>query len=289
VDEAARAWIARVTGAPEVHRLRSLRFGITSDLSLVDADGRGMVLRRWDRPELLAGHPHAVTNEWRALEAARAVLGSVVPAPIAADPSGQAAGCPSLLMTFLPGTPVVARLDVRRLAAPAATLHHAGPPSGLNPARRVPDPGRRTVPAWTSSPAAWEALLDLAHRPEPSAAAVFLHGDYHPGNVLWSHRDISGIVDWPAARVGPAGVDVAHTRTNLALVDGVAAAAGYLAAYAALVPDYRHDVWWDAVDLFGLVDDFAGVLAFNAVGAHLTLATLRARADTYASALAPAG
>jgi Ser/Thr protein kinase RdoA (MazF antagonist) len=54
---------------------------------------------------------------------------------------------------------------------------------------------------------------------------VFLHRDYHPGNLLWNDGSLSGIVDWAFSCRGPRGVDVAHTRWNLALVDIVAAAA----------------------------------------------------------------
>jgi len=287
VDAAAQAWIGHTTGARRVQPIRSLTFGTTSDLTLVEADGRPFVLRRWDRPDVLKQHPDAVANEVRALAAGRAVLGAVVPEPIAADRSGHQAGCPAVLMTLVPGAPVVGDLDVGRLVEPLAALHRADPPSGLPACRRWLDREQLTAPTWTSVPDAWAILIDTVRGAEPDGPAVFLHRDYHPGNVLWSHGEISGIVDWPFACVGPAGVDVAHTRTNLALVDRVDAADEYLAAYRVLVPSYRHDPRWDAADLFGFVDDdFSGVLAFNAVGAHLDVGTLRSRADAYAVSVA---
>ena len=286
MDTAARAWIRHATGARRVEPIRSLSFGTTSELTLVEADHRTLVLRRWDRPDRFEEHPDAVANEVRALAAGRAVLGGVVPEPIAADRSGHEAGYPAVLMTLVPGAPVVGDLDVRRLAEPPAALHQADLPSGLAAVRPWRDPEQFTAPTWTSAPDAWAILIDTVRGEEPDGPAVFLHGDYHPGNVLWSHGEISGIVDWPIASVGPAGVDVAHTRTNLALVDGVDAADQYLAAYRALVPSYRHDPRWDAADLLGFDDDFAGVLAFNAVGAHLEVSALRSRADGYAVSVA---
>jgi len=287
VDESARAWIADVTGARRVRAVRALRHGITSDVTLVDADGHPLVLRRWDRPDLVEEQPDGVANEVRALEAARAVLGAVVPEPVAADRSGRQVGCPAVLMTWVRGVAVVRDLDVGRLAVPADRLHTADPPSGLSGYWRRFDPDRYAVPTWTGAPAAWAALLDTVRGPAPAAPAVFLHRDYHPGNVLWVDGAISGIVDWGSACLGPPGVDVARTRANLALVDGVDAADAYLAAYSALVPGYRHERWWDARDLVGFVDeDFAGVLAFNTLGASLDHATLRDRADAYARTLA---
>ena len=80
-------------------------------------------------------------------------------------------------------------------------------------------------------------------------------------------------------------MDIAHTRANLAFVDGVAAADAFLAGYVARVPGYRHDGWWDAADLFGFTA-FTGVLALNAFGADLDLDTLHRRADRYAVSLA---
>lgn len=44
---------------------------------------------------------------------------------------------------------------------------------------------------------------------------VFIHRDYHPGNVLWKAGRLSGVVDWQAASVGPRTVDVFHCRANL--------------------------------------------------------------------------
>jgi aminoglycoside phosphotransferase (APT) family kinase protein len=286
VDEAGRAWIVQATGTSNVRAVRSLNFGVSSDLTLVEADGRALVLRRWDRPDLLDQDPDVVSNEMRALKAGRAVLGGVVPEPIAGDRSGRRAGCPAVLMTRVPGASVVRDLDVGRLAAPAAALHTATVPRDLPTSQHWFDPGGLAIPAWTSAPAAWAALLDIVRGPEPAASAVFLHRDYHPGNVLWSHGAISGIVDWASASLGPPGIDVAHTRTNLALVDGVDAAAAYLAAYTARVPSYRHAAWWDAADLVGFDDDFSGVLAFNTLGARLDVATLRDRADAFAVTLA---
>ncbi len=262
--------------------VRSLSFGTTSELTVVDADGRALVLRRWDRGPLDEQDPDPVRSEMGALEAARRILGAVVPEPIAADPTGQAAGCPAVLMTLVPGVPVVHDLDVARLVEPVSRLHAATPPL-LPSARPWFEPQRVEVLTWTRAPGAWSALVATLQTPPPAAPSVFLHRDYHPGNVLWTDGAVSGIVDWAAACVGPAGLDVAHTRANLALTDGPDAAARYLHAYQTLVPDYRHDQWWDAADLASFVrDDFAGVLAFNAFGAALDVDLVRARADAYA-------
>jgi Homing endonuclease associated repeat/Phosphotransferase enzyme family len=46
-------------------------------------------------------------------------------------------------------------------------------------------------------------------------AAAGLERDFHPGNVLWRRATVSGVVDWQAASICPASVDVANCRGNL--------------------------------------------------------------------------
>lgn len=60
--------------------------------------------------------------------------------------------------------------------------------------------------------------------------AVLLHGDYRPGNLLFDDSDLTGVIDWEAAKRGPAALDfgwwdwaVRHSSPAIAadaLVDG---------------------------------------------------------------------
>ena len=83
----------------------------------------------------------------------------------------------------------------------------------------------------------------------PDVPSVFIHRDYHPTNVLWEDGVVSGVVDWVNACRGPAGVDVAHCRTNLAKMYGPAAAERFLVAYCRAAPDYVHYPYWDVDSL----------------------------------------
>jgi aminoglycoside phosphotransferase (APT) family kinase protein len=60
---------------------------------------------------------------------------------------------------------------------------------------------------------------------------VLAHGDYQHFNVLWRDGTLTGVVDWPSARVGNRGTDVGHCRLNLAVLLGPGAAREHLAAY----------------------------------------------------------
>ncbi len=201
-----------------------------------------------------------------------------MPEPIAYDAAGTVAGLPALVMTHLRGTPVIHGLDPVRLVEPLSALHAAAAPA-LPAFHDWFDPTRVRVPAWSSDPGAWRRLAELVTQPEPATRQVFLHRDFHPGNLLWVDGALTGIVDWADGCRGPEPADVAHTRCNLALVDGLAAAERFLQVYVQANPGYVHDPWWDAVELLPWDDDFSGVMAFNAFGAGLDLGRLRARAD----------
>jgi aminoglycoside phosphotransferase (APT) family kinase protein len=263
----------------------SLTFGISSELDLLEADGERFVLRRYLDADEVTRHPHRVDDEVRALEGACAVLGDRVPRPIAFDGKGGHAGHPALLMTHLRGTPVVHGLHPELLVEPLARLHHAEVEVRLPPYRHWFDLERSRVPRRPSSSHAWRRLTEIVSAPEPASPLVFLHRDYHPGNLLWDGGQMTGIVDWVVACRGPAAVDVAHTRCNLALTDGIEAADRFLAEYRRADPSYAHHPWWDAAELLSWEDDFSGVIAFNAFGAALDEDLVRDRADAFAEAV----
>jgi aminoglycoside phosphotransferase (APT) family kinase protein len=284
MDEVTHSWILEVPGAHEVREVRTLTFGISSDMRLIEVDRIPLVLRRYVN-EFVNDVPIVIASEARALKAARAVLGDLVPELVARDVTGYRSGCPSLMMTYLPGNPVIHDLDPRRIVKPLALLHTGAAPKDLPQYRHWFDIDRLAIPKWTKRPETWAELIAAVGDKEPCAQHVFLHRDYHPGNLLWKSGTLSGIVDWPSSCCGPRGIDLAHARGNLALVDGVGAADQFLRAYRQIVPSYDHDPWWDIADLLSFDSDFAGVMAFNAFDANLSVDLLHARADEWAQAL----
>ena len=70
-------------------------------------------------------------------------------------------------------------------------------------------------PRWTARPELWERAVELFRSPIPPADVGFIHRDFNPGNILWVRRELTGIVDWQAACVGPRSIDPAHCRLNL--------------------------------------------------------------------------
>lgn len=213
----ALAWVESVLGG-QVVAVRALRGGLSSAMHLVSvATGDTVVLRRYVRFD--PSEPDIAAREARALEF---VAGLPLPTPelLATDLAGTAIGVPMLLMSRLPG-----RVDwkpsdqdgwLRRMAELLPVLH----------AVPLPEPGvirpfetyrqqSYDLPAWARWPAVWERAMELVRDRVLGGDEVFLHRDFHPGNVLWRRGRVTGVVDWQSASIGPASVDVGHCRANL--------------------------------------------------------------------------
>jgi Phosphotransferase enzyme family len=75
--------------------------------------------------------------------------------------------------------------------------------------------------------------------------------------VLWRGNQISGVVDWVETSWGPAWLDVAHCRTNLAMLHGPEAAERFATAYEkhAGGVDEPGREYWDVMDIVGFLPD----------------------------------
>ena len=89
---------------------------------------------------------------------------------------------------------------------------------------------RKKLPAWeeptslAAELARWADLLKHMQDPEwgslardlydrllariPAQAQVgLIHGDFQPGNILYHKHEMSGVIDWDLAAIGPLGID----------------------------------------------------------------------------------
>jgi aminoglycoside phosphotransferase (APT) family kinase protein len=184
-----------------------------------------------------------------------------IPSPrvLAADPSGDAAGVPAIVMSALPGAvvwhPTDRELWLRSLAD-LLPIIHAVP---LWPELReweIYEPQPDLVPPpWTKHPRAWELALELYEGRQPPSDRVFVHRDFHPGNVLWTGVEVTGIVDWVSSCAGPTEQDVAHCRVNIAQHHGVEAADRFLALWQQVSGRPSYDPYWDLMDVVSMVSE----------------------------------
>lgn len=225
-----RDWVCRAFG-PGARIVSAIRLagGITAAVdSFMVTSGSGarlVVLRRWAEPADAA----QVERESRALQW-DGRLDLPVPEVLAVDADGSDSGQPSILTSQLPGKPQLAHrgLDNRidQLAAALAQIHRLPP--------ELPDPFH----GWYSpdDPLDWIEDRALARDAAVAAASAggpesTVHGDFQHFNVLFSARELSGVVDWPGAGRGWPGIDVGHCRLNLAALYSVEAADRFAASY----------------------------------------------------------
>jgi aminoglycoside phosphotransferase (APT) family kinase protein len=222
-----------------------MRGGISSSVYLVkirtsDGDRRAVVVRRygeyWQRTD-----PAASGREFKLLTEL-AETSFPAPKPLLLDAEGGLFGAPTVVMTRLPGRPLLAPADLRgyleQMATRLAELH-AVPTTGLDflPDQRTmvnrtlgsrpatDDPLQHAV--WDAALDEWARVAQLPHR------HVLVHGDYWPGNLLWLRGRLVGVVDWEQPRLGDPTKDVATCRGDLAVLFGMPAADDFLALYEA--------------------------------------------------------
>src|SRR5699024_2320006 len=111
------------------------------------------------------------------------------------------------------------------------------------------------MPSWSKHPGKWSDIISYQEMPAPKVAYRFIHRDFHPNNVLFENGNITGVVDWINACIGPLGVDVGHCRWNLAMMYGVKAADDFLEVYKANYPAFIYHEYWDVVTLLDVLSD----------------------------------
>jgi aminoglycoside phosphotransferase (APT) family kinase protein len=269
VPDHVRAWVARQTVGPVVGVRRLAGASSAAVHALYLADGNRLVLRRYLWPGFLDDEPLAPQREVDALSFA-GVHHLPAPALVAADITGGdiGDGIPALLMTCLPGR-AVPNPDVVMLAETLAAIHDTDPAAYPHHYFAWNQEGTTRPPAGAARPRLWERAIALWHNATPSYRPVLIHRDYHPGNVLWRRRALSGVVDWVNACRGPIGCDLATCRGNLVDLVGPVVADRFVATYTALTGEPLHPFW----EMAGILEgDYADATAAELARQEASLA-----------------
>jgi aminoglycoside phosphotransferase (APT) family kinase protein len=213
------------------------------------------VLRRYVRPDVNKEEPDSAAREERTLRFAQ-TLDLPTPRFLAADHTGTRAAVPAVLMSSLPGrvewSPADSDRWLRRLAALLPPIHAGTPPPGLIRPFAPYAQERYDPPGWARRPAMWERAVEIFHDPAPAGPEVFIHRDFHPGNVLWRRGAVTGVVDWQSAGIGPSSVDVGHCRGNL-LPYGRDVVDRFTACWEGITGLTYHP-WGDIIAIIGFLD-----------------------------------
>ena len=283
--------------------VRRLRGGIASGMHAVDLvgpDGQHswVVVRRYGQWRL-EHHPRVAEQEWATLAALERV-GAPTPRPIWLDTSGTVFGCPTIVLSRLPGHGLLAPRDltgwVRQLAEALARIHAAPLTSSelsiLEDQRAELDRRLASEETPTSladkplGPEVWSALRSCWPQVAPSASPGLVHGDYWPGNTLWRRGHLSGVIDFEQVLWGDPAQDVGCCRLDLTLLFGPEAADLFLQTYLAVSGRaVNHLAFWD---LFNAAWALEGVEhwieGYHDLGrTDVTAAVARARLERLAS------
>ncbi len=198
-------------------------------------------------------------NDGRHLKKEYAVLkmthkaGLPVPRPNAHDDSGQTWPTPYLLMTYMPGkmnfTPADLTYHMQQMAGCLAQIHQLNqvddahefiPPAAAECPDGQPLQNNKDARDFT------RMLRDMDQPPRTKHAAVLLHGDFWPGNLLWHEGHLTAVIDWEDAQWGDPLIDFAQTRSEIAWIFGSEALSTFSAHYQALQDlDYHALPYWD--------------------------------------------
>jgi aminoglycoside phosphotransferase (APT) family kinase protein len=265
------AWVERTLGSgARVVGWRRLTGGISSSVHrlAVEHNGRrgSFVLRRWVPDRQREGYAiGAVASETAVLTALER---SDLPAPrLIGSTTDAAHGGPAVLMTRVPGHVQLMPRDRERwllqMARTLTRIHaldiHARPfESWLDGSRPSPLPDASRPDVWREA----IALVAEEHRP---TRTCFIHRDYQHFNLLWSREQLTGVIDWVEASIGPPDVDVGHCRLNLTVLFSAEVAERFRQMYEAEA-GRKVDPWWDVHALLSFGPDWKRFLPIQIDG-----------------------
>ena len=301
VWDSTRRWVeSQLESGERITDVAWFDGGLTAHVRRISVTGphsdRDLVLRSFTSDGFRQRAADLLTQEARLLRLLDDADGVPAPHLVAVDPAAAHTDDPSLLMTALPGEPcldpVGAEWRSADLAAQLVAIHRldVGTADRPRPFRAWIDPEDFALPD-TRRPL-WAAARDVIRGPRPEVVGIFMHRDFHPGNVLFHDGRITGVVDWVETSWGPADLDVAHCATNLAMLygadAGLAFAHHYQSAGGQLAATPQDRQYWRLIDALA----FAGetlrwvTFAWNRLGrTDLTLDVMTARLEDYVAAV----
>jgi aminoglycoside phosphotransferase (APT) family kinase protein len=294
LSENTRRWIEDATGG-RVISVDVIPGATSSLLHSVDVETSAvrstLVLRRFTDRAWVKREPDVAKREARSLQHARRA-GLPTPELVALDADGSHCGVPATLVTRVEGNVVVDPSNrsgwLAGLARSAAQIHRVDAAGFPWKYARYNQRDRLSVPPWSQVPDAWKVAIEVVEGPPPAYAECFVHRDYHPGNVLWQDGRVSGVVDWVNGCRGPAAIDVAWCRHNLANLHGVGVADAFLSAYVANAgTEFRYDPYWDLMSVVELLPGPPSMYeGWRAGGvANISNALMRERVDAYVASV----
>jgi Ser/Thr protein kinase RdoA (MazF antagonist) len=223
--------------------------------------GSPWLLRAADREVILrvahSGQAAETATEVAAMTHAARTAGVIVPvAELLGYDLAERTGYGLVLTARVPGTSAIPpRPDPERLRALGAVAARISSielaPAPALPLRSQPIEasdfaGMRRAQGASDLLRAAEAAVARS-RPDDGQLAL-VHGDLWHGNTLWDDDELTAVLDWDCAGVGPAGIDLGSLRCDAAWCHGAEAAEHVLHGWETEAGRPARDVpYWDAV------------------------------------------
>ena len=241
---------------------RPLGGGISAHTFAVDFEGTmretATVVVKLPRLGPKRERQRAARYEYQVLALLRGT-GIGAPQPLLLDVAGSILGQPGLVMEYLAGEVDVSPFDgearLRQMATRLAQIHRLPlqPLATGTLARHLADVLRiinappTRLDHTLNEATVRHALVRAQSRLQPDRLCL-LHGDYWPGNLLWSNGRLVGVLDWEEAAIGDPAADLAITRLDVLWALGEHAMQCFTEAYTELCPDQTtHLPVWDLV------------------------------------------
>lgn len=202
-------------------------------------------------------NPDIAADEFRLLEIVHAA-GIPVPAPLYLDESCELFDIPCLVIEFIDGAPDFEPIDipacVRAIAQQLAAIHRievsAGDLSFLPAQEDAVIRLLRNRPEHLDeslNESQIRAALEAAWPPVQGNEPRLLHGDYWPGNIMWSDGEIAAVIDWEDAATGDPLADLGNCRLEILWAFGSDVMDAFTDHYRLLMPslDYASLPLWD--------------------------------------------
>lgn len=273
------------------------------DIRTAQGGSASFVLRRY-----LTEWGHTGEIAFREALTLDALRGSGVTAPemLWVDPEGRVFDRPALAMTLLPGStrlPSGEAPETRAWAEPLADALvdvHAVDPDVVSHLptttldQQVEKVRRHDGAPKTSPHLDADALNAAIGRLLPGVSPgrqTLIHGDFHNGNTLRGTDGVTvtGVVDWPFARIGDPRADAVYAEYDTTLVAGPDAAAAFRRRYEDRTggPIADHAFWALLAVSASLPDPADWLGSWTPFGSALTAEAVRERAAAFlATALA---
>lgn len=274
-----------------VSSVRRLAGGISCAMDVLAVTAPGGVTHRFilrRHPMPVSGGTSTVRREAHALDLARAA-GVPAPVVVSIDDHGVL-DQPTLVLSFIEGRPPAGSINTHgraeQMAEELARVHSARLDARYHELLEHYLPGEGddgvTVPDALAAHRLGPPLLDrirLLRKKLVDVHACFVHGDYHPGNTLWSDSDLVGIVDWEIAGIADPAFDVAYCATDIRYLGLGMYADWFIDSYRRLsgrtLPNLAY---WTGVALARAMPDVASWLpGFTSLDGKVTAAMLRRR------------